>query len=99
MAKVKFPQGYVYAGNGLRKSIKSLEDATAEQAKCDACGCDAKLGYTTQIDVQDGTLKMLYVWDGTLRVEDHSTQLIENLKTACRERAAGGSVTDPQVQV
>lgn len=97
MAQVKFPQGYVYAGNGLRKSIKSFQDATAEQAKCDPCGCDPKLGFTTQIDVQTGDLKILYVWNGALRIEDHTTQLIENLKTACRERAAGGSVTDPQV--
>jgi len=99
--RVRVPKGYLTKNSKhpgrLNESFEYLDDALAEQAKCHGCGCDPNLAYITLHGVDDGDLKILYIWNDGLVIADDSEELRANLATACRQRAAGESVDDPAV--
>jgi len=85
MAEVKIPKGYARTGPGLGRSVESFTDALQTLAFCGPCGCDSQLGYWTQIDALDGTLKVIYINNETLVIDDYDTG-IAALKVLCAAR-------------
>ena len=85
MSEVKIPKGYAKTGPGLGKSVESFGDALQIMANCGPCGCNSQLGYWTQIDALDGTLKVIYINNETLVIDDYDTG-IAALKVLCAGR-------------
>lgn len=86
MSEVKIPKGYAKTGPGLGKSVESFSDALKVLSNCSACGCDAQTGLMTQIDALNGNLMGMYIYNGSLVVEDYDTA-VANLKTYCAARS------------
>lgn len=83
MSKVKIKQGYITDSNN--RTINTLQDALAEQAKCHCGGIDCCYGYISLIDAATGAPIVLYVNNGSLVIEDFDTGLA-NLKALYKAR-------------
>lgn len=83
MSQVKIKQGYVV--DGKNRTLNTLQDALAEQAKCHCGGIDCCLGYISLIDAATGKEIVLYVNNGSLVIEDFNTGLA-NLKDLYKNR-------------
>lgn len=83
MSVVKIKQGYVTDSKG--RTLNTLQEALAEQAKCHCGGIDCCLGYISLIDAATGNDIVLYVNNGSLVIEDFDTGLA-NLKTLYKNR-------------
>lgn len=91
MGKVKFGHGIAWnlKKKGKRENIDSLQAALAEEAKCNACGCDEVQGFFTMKDLATDNIHLVFLYDGVLL---HVQDTVGNralFANCCAERAAG----------
>lgn len=91
MANVRIGSGLVWAlkRKGKRSNITSFQEAMAEEAKCNACGCDEVQGFFTMKDLATENVHLVFLYDGAMLHVQDTVGNRSLFAQCCAERASG----------